>query len=133
LTLLGALLVASGAILAWISGDPDTLVPTPANLTDSVSTVVADIQDGGAQPDDVVDTAQPLERGGALIMAGLMAIGLLGPKGRLTRVASAVAGLMMIAVLVFYAVVGRGSIDIGSTLIILGAIIGYAGGRLVQK
>jgi hypothetical protein len=30
-------------------------------------------------------------------------------------------------------VVGRGSIDIGSILIILGAIIGYAGGRLVQN
>jgi hypothetical protein len=133
LTLLGALLVASGAILAWVSGDPDTLVPTPANLTDSVSTVVADIQDGGAQPDDVVDTAQPVERAGALLMAALMAIGLLGPKGRLTRVASAVAGLMMIAVLVFYVVVGSASIGIGSTLIILGAIIGYAGGRLVQN
>lgn len=133
LTLLGALLVASGAILAWISGDPDTLVPTPANVTDSVSGVVTDIQDGGAQPDDVVDTAQPVERTGALVMAALMAIGLLGPKGRLTRVASAVAGLMMIAVLVFYAVIGQGSIDIGSTLIILGAIIGYIGGRLVQK
>ena len=80
-----------------------------------------------------MDTAQPVERTGALVMAALMAIGLLGPKGRLTRVASAVAGLMMIAVLVFYAVIGQGSIDIGSTLIILGAIIGYIGGRLVQK
>jgi hypothetical protein len=137
LTVLGALLVAVGAVLPWLVGDGRNLQPTVGNIINSVNSITAQVSTGPPANASAVGmllrTAEPMERLATLLMAALMAFGLTGRAGRLTRLTALLVVLTMVAASAFYLVIRFGRIDIGAVLVVLGGIVAYAGGRLVRS
>jgi hypothetical protein len=133
LTLLGALLVAVGAFLPWLVGDGPEVLPTVPNIAGSIGAIgdaeVADVADAG----DLVRQLQPLQRVAVLMMAALMAFGLVGPSGRLTRVSALVVTATMVVVAGFFTIFGLGGPDTGTFLVVLGGVVGFVGGLCVKR
>ena len=69
-----------------------------------------------------------------VVLTGLMAFGLTGSSGRLTRFSAVIAVLLTVALLVTYGVMGENATPgHGTVLIILGAVLGYIGGQLARR
>ena len=72
-----------------------------------------------------------------LVIAGLavlMLFGLAGRSGRLTRCSAVLAALLLIALFVGLALVGRGTgPGPGALLVLTGCVLGYIGGVLVKR
>lgn len=107
LTLLGALLMIMGGLGLTIDVDIDG-ANLPANLPLGLVIVV---------------------------LAGLMAFGLTGRSGRLTRFTAVVAALVAVALIVVPSMVPGLDVDGGQgvLLILLGCVLGYVGGLLARR
>jgi len=69
-----------------------------------------------------------------MVLAGLMAFGLTGRSGRLTRYAAVLAVLLTVALLVTIGVAGRDAAPgAGAIVIGLGVVLGYVGGLLARR
>ena len=125
LTLAGALAMLMGAML------PLRAVGNPTSFGVSAATVV-DLVDA---PVDLGVLGQLVSFGIVLwVLTGLMAFGLTGKSGRLTRFSAVIAVLLTVALLVTIGVVGLSATPgSGTMLIILGAVLGYIGGLLASR
>ncbi|MFT4167278.1 MAG: hypothetical protein QM650_18740 [Microlunatus sp.] len=125
LTLAGALAMLMGAML------PLRAVGNPTSFGVSAATVV-DLVDA---PLDLGVLGQLVTFGIVLVvLTGLMAFGLTGRSGRLTRFSAVIAVLLTVALLVTIGVVGLSATPgSGTLLIVLGAVLGYIGGLLTRR
>ena len=125
LTLAGAVAMVMGAML------PLRAVGNPTPFGVSAATVV-DLIDA---PVDLGVLGQLVNLGMVLlVLAGLMAFGLTGSSGRLTRFSAVIAVLLTVALLVTIGVVGLSATPgSGTFLIVLGAVLGYIGGLLARR
>ena len=125
LTLAGAVAVVMGAML------PLRAVGNPTSFGVSAATVV-DLIDA---PVDLGVLGQLVNLGIVLlVLTGLMAFGLTGSSGRLTRFSAVIAVLLTVALLVTIGVVGLSATPgSGTILIVVGAVLGYVGGLLARR
>lgn len=125
LTLAGALAMVLGAML------PLRAIGNPTSFGVSGSTVVQLIQ----APVDLGVLGQLVSFGIViLVLSGLMAFGLTGSSGRLTRFSAVIAVLLTAALLITIGVVGLSATPgSGAFLILLGAVLGYIGGLLARR
>lgn len=125
MTLAGALAMVMGAML------PLRAVGNPTSFGVSASTVVELIQ----APVDLGALGQLVNFGIViLVLTGLMAFGLTGSSGRLSRLSAVIAMLLTVALLTTIGVVGLSAAPgSGTVLIVVGAVLGYVGGLLARR
>jgi hypothetical protein len=125
LTLFGALAMIMGVLLPWRA------VSDQRGVDLDVDTIAQAFGYG-----ITLRGAESLISVGLVIMALalLMILGLTGRSGRLTRVAAAVAAMLLVGTFVALAVVGNDIIPArGAILVLAGCIAGYVGGFLVTR
>lgn len=133
LTALGAVLIAVGCFRDWLAGDPDSLLPGATTIADGVRTAIriaapADAQEAAF----LLRSLQPAERTVTLLLAAVMVFGLTGVKGRLTRFTGLLVAVTMVALVLFWRSTGLSPAD-GALLVVLGGLIGFAGGLFVRR
>jgi len=134
LTLLGAALMIVGVFVPWSAGPLLRGIDFTGAEVDRLSDQL-DLAQFGDAVEQVV--SQPLLTGGALIIvaAVVAAIGLFGPKGRLTRWAAAVGAALTAAFLISVAInlVVVARIDVGSFIVLVGCACAFIGGYLAPQ
>jgi len=133
LTLLGALLVAVGVFLPWLGGD-EARLPTVANFEESIEYFGQFPPNGPSDYPELVRASEPFLRVAFLAMSALMLFGLTGTSGRLTRVmALLVVATMTAGIVSYYILVDSDGLAVGAFVVVLGGIIGFAGGLFVKR
>ena len=133
LTVLGTLLVAVGCFRDWLSGDPNSLLPNATTIPASIGDAAGAGAPGSArEAADLLRTLQPVERTLTLLLAAVMAFGLTGPRGRLTRTTGMVVALTMVAAALFWRFTGLSLAD-GAILVAVGGAVGFLGGLCVRR
>jgi len=134
LTLLGALLVAVGAFLPWLDGEEAGELLAVNAFDQSVDYFGQLSPNETPEYDQLTRAAAPFLRVGFLVLAAFMLFGLTGTSGKLTRVASLLVVLTMMAGIVAYAtLVDAGGLAGGSLIVAVGGVIGFVGGLLVKR
>ena len=135
LTVLGALLVAVGCFRDWLVNDPDSLLPGLSTIAASIGRTARDgaagHRPGGGRR--CSGRSQPIERTLTLLLAGLMVFGLVGPKGRLTRMTGVVVAVTMVVAALFWRTAGPFSLADGAILVAVGGLVGFVGGLCVRR
>jgi hypothetical protein len=133
LTVLGAVLVAVGCFRDWLVDDPDVLLPGVTTLPASIGRAVAAGPPSGVrEAADLLTTLQPVERTLTLLLAAVMAFGLTGPRGGLTRTSGMVVALTMVAGALFWRLAGLSLAD-GVLLVAVGGAVGVVGSLFVRR
>jgi hypothetical protein len=162
LTLIGAVLVLLGAFTPWMMMQPDYYVTQLPQIFSSDlaqrtlpgPNIVAPTQPSDTQTTDTVEPAQPADtakptqtattiaqtqiaaRATVIILAVLMAAGLLSRGGRLTMSSAMLVATAIIGYFVFVSMadkdVGTGGPMYGAVLVGAGAVIGFVGGLLAR-
>jgi hypothetical protein len=118
LTLIGAVLVILGAFTPWMVMLPDyyvTELPKVATAT------------------DIVEQTQPAARASIIVLAVMMAAGLLGKGGKLTMSSAMLIATAIIGYFGFVSTkVGTGGPMYGAILVVAGAAIGFVGGLVAR-
>jgi hypothetical protein len=126
-TLIGALLMAIGALLPW------TLNPTRSGIDWSAGPI-ADLF-RGKEPELDHRVAKLACAGAVIILLALLAgWGRLGPKGRLTRLSALLGVLLLVGFLILIgAKTNSGAPAVGAVMIIVGCASAYVGGQLAKR
>ena len=162
LTLIGAVLVLLGAFTPWMRMQPDYYVTQLPQIFSSDlaqrtlpgPNIVAPTQPSDTQTTDTVEPAQPADtakptqtattiaqtqiaaRATVIILAVLMAAGVLSRGGRLTMSSAMLVATAIIGYFVFVSMadkdVGTGGPMYGAVLVGAGAVIGFVGGLLAR-
>ena len=125
-TLLGGLLVVLGAMRPWFANLPTYYISLLPKLEDMI-----EIPDETAK---LVAISQPSGRALMLVLAAVMMLGILSPRGKITILAGFGIAVLMIGY-IFYAQTefNSGGPAYGSLLVVLGGIIGAVGGFCIKR
>ena len=122
-----------GCFRDWLSGDPNSLLPNASTIPASIGDAAGAGAPGSArEAADLLRTLQPVERTLTLLLAAVMAFGLTGPRGRLTRTTGMVVALTMVAAALFWRFTGLSLAD-GAILVAVGGAVGFLGGLCVRR
>ncbi|MEE6168370.1 MULTISPECIES: zinc ribbon domain-containing protein [unclassified Mycolicibacterium] len=140
-TLLGGLLMVLGAVRPWFLGGPTFYASYLTELgaldkNGDLNRMFAAIESGAA-PNHLVwmQVSQPVLRAVILVLAGVMLLGILSPRGRYTIVAGILAVLAAVVYIVFTdsKIDANASPGYGVILVVAGAIIGIIGGFCIRR
>lgn len=125
-TLLGGLLVVLGAMRPWFANLPTYYISLLPKLEDMIK-----IPDETAK---LVAISQPSGRAVMLVLAAVMMLGILSPRGKITILAGFGIVVLMIGY-IYYAQTefNSGGMAYGSLLVVLGGIIGAVGGFCIKR
>jgi hypothetical protein len=125
-TLLGGLLVVLGAMRPWFANLPTYYVSLLPRLQEMI-----EIPDETAK---LVAISQPSGRALMLVLAAVMMLGILSPRGKTTILAGFGVAVLMFGY-IFYAQTefNSGGPAYGSLLVVLGGIIGAVGGFCIKR
>ena len=125
-TLLGGLLVVLGAMRPWFVNLPTYYISLLPKLQDMIK-----IPDETAK---LVAISQPSFRALMLVLAAVMLLGILSPRGGVTILAGFGIVVLMIGYISYAQTeFGSGGMAYGSLLVVLGGIIGAVGGFCIKR
>ena len=125
-TLLGGLLVVLGAMRPWFANLPTYYISLLPKLEDMIK-----IPDETAK---LVAISQPSGRAVMLVLAAVMMLGILSPRGKITILAGFGIVVLMIGYISYAQTeFNSGGMAYGSLLVVLGGIIGAVGGFCIKR
>jgi hypothetical protein len=135
LTLLGSVLMVLGASMQFVTGTTSTAFELTAARVARAANIRFPGHSHGFRQIADMQVADVVSLGlGFLVLAALMAFGLTGPTGRLTRRIAILSALVLVAAYIGAAILFRGSGPaIGAFVILAGCVVGYLGGLLARR
>ncbi len=135
LTLLGAVLMVLGASMQFVKGVSSTAFQlTVAEVAKDANGQFSGHSHGFRQIENA-PAADVVSLGlGFLVLAALMAFGLTGPTGRLTRRIAILSALVLVGSYIGAAILYESSAPaVGAFVILAGCVVGYIGGLLARR